>query len=86
MAKCGMFGIDLVYNSGRDYDIDYSDERMSRLNLVFDETIKDCYERAKNVLQTNKNILEKLTSDLAEKEILQIEESNRIIEELGGIR
>ncbi len=86
MAKNGMFGLNLCYSEDRHNELPYLPNRLERLNQVFDETINDCYESAKAILQKNENIIKQLISELAEKQFLQAEECEKLLAEWGGIR
>jgi ATP-dependent Zn protease len=86
MAKNGMFGLELRYSEYRHENLPYLSDRLEKLNHVFDETIKDCYERAKAILEKNEALIKKLIPYLVEKQILQAEECEKLLAEWGGLR
>jgi cell division protease FtsH len=86
MANCGMFGLDVYYTTNRNSDFPFKQDRIEKLNEIFDATVKECYEKAKSILENNKDILKKLVSELVKREILKIEESEEIIENFGGLK
>ena len=86
MANCGMFGLDVYYTTNRNSDFPFKQDRIEKLNEIFDATVKECYEKAKSILENNKDTLKKLVSELVKREILKIEESEEIIENFGGLK
>ena len=50
MANCGMFGLDVYYSSNRNSDFPFKEDRIAKLNEIFDVTVKECYEKAKFIL------------------------------------
>ncbi|MBO5223978.1 MAG: AAA family ATPase [Clostridia bacterium] len=86
MANCGMFGLDVYYSSNRNSDFPFKEDRIAKLNEIFDVTVKECYEKAKFILENNKDALKKLVSELVKREVLKIEESEEIIASFGGIK
>lgn len=86
MAKNGMFGLDLRYSEDRHEILPYLSDRLERLNHVFDEIIQECYERAKTILLNNETVIRNLIPYLAEKQILQAEECEKLLAEWGGLR
>lgn len=86
MSAHGMFGLDLRYEEERHEKLPYSPDRLERLNRVFDEVVQECYERAKNILLNNETLVKRLIPCLVERQILQAEECEKLLEEWGGIR
>lgn len=81
-----MFGLDLRYEEERHEKLPYSPDSLERLNRVFDEVVQECYERAKNILLNNETLVKRLIPCLVERQILQAEECEKLLEEWGGIR
>ena len=86
MARSGMFGLSLRYDDTRDRELRYSPERVEKLNLVFDETIEACYQKAKATVSKNENLIKRLIPILIEKEMLDKKQCEPILAELGGIQ
>jgi cell division protease FtsH len=86
MANCGMFGLDVYYTTNRNSDFPFKQDRIEKLNEIFDATVKECYEKAKSILENNNDTLKKLVAELVKREILKIEESEEIIENFGGLK
>ncbi len=87
MVKNGMWGLELRYSKYRHEDIlPYSSERLEKVNRLFEETLHACYERAKDILAKNEELLKKMIPCLVEKQILQEESCEKLIASWGGIR
>lgn len=87
MAKNGMWGVDLRYSAYRHNEIlPYLSLRVEKLNCIFDETIKECYKEAKGILAKNETLLKKLIPCLVEKQILQAEECEQLLDSWGGVQ
>lgn len=80
-----MFGLNLRYSEDRNEKLAYLPDMLGRINHVFDETIKDCYERAKVILEKNETLIKKLIPYLVKKQILQEEECEKRLAEWGRI-
>ena len=83
MSKCGMLGFNNIY-----YEIDssyFSESRLERLYITFDEIINSCYKTANDIVSKNINLLRKLIPILAEKGTIRKNETEALIEKFGGI-
>lgn len=86
MAKNGMLGLDLYYSENRDRRLSYAETRLDKLNCVFDEITRECYEKAKAIVLKNKALIKNLITRLVEKQILQQEESETLLAKWGGVQ
>ena len=86
MAENGMLGLALRYSENRHERFPYSTDRLEKLNHVFDEVIRECYERAKTILERNEILVKKLIPYLVEKQVLQAEECERLLTKWGGVQ
>jgi cell division protease FtsH len=71
---------------GRDFTKmrDFSDETASAVDREIHRICDTCYREAKELLETNRAVLEALAQTLFEKETLMAEEVDAIIVETGG--
>jgi len=58
---------------------DYSEETAGKIDREVTLIVSDCYERAKKLLSDNIDILNRLASELLEKEVLNAQEIDDII-------
>ena len=86
MAGQGMFGLDNLFLQSRDRTLSYTAERYDNLNRIFADTIAECYQRAKGIIEKNAELIKKLIPILVEKEFLDDKACEPIIKELGGIK
>ena len=87
MAKNGMWGLELRYSQYRhDSMLPYPAEHLERVDGLFNQTIRECYEKAKAILLKNETLLRNLTACLTEKQILQEEQSEQLLSSWGGIQ
>ena len=86
MAKHGMFGLELIYDEDRNEILAYPSARVQKLNDVFDETLRECYEQAKSILSKNKKLVEKLIQRLVQCKTLQKEACETLLKQWGGIQ
>jgi len=70
---------------GRDLveERDYSEEVANAIDREVRRIIGQCYERARRLLSGNREVLERIVSELMERETLDSEELDRIFEEMG---
>lgn len=83
MSSCGMLGFDVYYDSC--WALPYSDKFRERIETVFTKTIEECYKKAKEHLQRNITLLQKLVPILASRKSIDKCECEALIEEFGGI-
>ena len=71
---------------GKDYSHvrEYSEETALQIDVEVRNIIMECMDNAKNILQENKNLLDALAGELMEKEILNSEEIDAIVEAGGS--
>ncbi|MBR3803735.1 MAG: AAA family ATPase [Clostridia bacterium] len=87
MSDCAMFGVGLRYSEERNRDVlTYTDEHVAKVNAVFEQTVNDCYEKAKAIIEKNGELISKLSKVLVEKQIVQETDCEKLIEEFGGIK
>ena len=86
MARNAMFGLSLHYDQYRSERMEYLDERIEKLNRVFEETVETCYENAKAIIAKNETLIKKLMPILIEREVLGRRQCEPILAELGGIQ
>ena len=72
---------------GKDYSHvrEYSEETALQIDVEVRNIVMECMENAKSILSEKKNLLDALAAALIEKEILNSEEIDAIIEAGGGI-
>jgi len=58
---------------------DYSEETAEKIDREITHIVSDCYEKAKRLLSDNMDILNKLASELLEKEVLNAQEIDAIV-------
>lgn len=83
MSACGMLGFDVCYDSCR--VLPYSEKFRERTETVFTKIIEECFEKAKEHLQRNITLLQKLVPVLASRKSIDKCECEALIEEFGGI-
>lgn len=83
MSSCGMLGFDVYYDSCR--ALPHSEKFRERTETVFTKIIEECYEKAKEHLQRNIFLLQKLVPILASRKSLDKCDCEALIEEFGGI-
>jgi cell division protease FtsH len=71
---------------GRDLveDRNYSEAMANEIDKEVKAIITECYERAKRLIEQNKDILERIVERLMEKESLSGDEIDQIIAEMRG--
>jgi len=71
---------------GKDYSHvrEYSEETALQIDVEVRNIIMECMDNAKNILQEKKNLLDALAGELMEKEILNSEEIDAIVEAGGS--
>lgn len=72
---------ELHYLGGLSRQRDYSEEDAQKISKAVNLLIIKCSQKAKNILETNRDILEKIASALKTKEILDINEIDTIFKE-----
>ncbi len=60
--------------------------RLLPIDKLFSETLEECYEKAKAILLKNEKILKNLIAYLAEKQLVQEEQCEVLLEVWGGIQ
>ncbi len=86
MSGDGLMGLDLRYTSGRNEDIEYTQEKLNKVNAAFDKIIDDCYKKTKPLIEANAELIKKLIPILVEKGNIFKPECEKILRELGGIK
>lgn len=86
MAKQGMFGLDMIYSDDRNEILAYPPARIEKLNDLFDETLRECYEQAKSILSKNKKLIEKLIRRLAQCKTIQKEACETLLTQWSGMQ
>ena len=66
---------------GRDWlkEKNYSEETAKKIDVEVEKIIRECYKKAKTILNENKERLFKLANSLLEKEVLDSQEVDKII-------
>lgn len=86
MSRDGLMGLELRYTSGRNDDIEYTREKLNKVNDEFDKIIDDCYKRAKQIIEANAELIRKLMPILVDKGNIFKPECEKILNQLGGIK
>lgn len=84
MADCGMFGLHFLHVD-IDYGHLYSSAYLERLEALFEKTMTECYEKAKEIITKNESLIKKLTPILVQRESIEKSECEGILLELGGV-
>lgn len=84
MVECGMLGLHLLHVNIC-YDHSYSPVFLERLEGVFEQTITECYEKAKAIVIKNERLIKKLAPILIKRGSIEKSECEVIIFELGGV-
>ena len=84
MSRDGLMGLELRYTSGRNDDIEYTREKLNKVNDEFDKIIDDCYKRAKQIIEANAELIRKLMPILVDKGNIFKPECEKILNQLGG--
>jgi ATP-dependent Zn protease len=65
----------------RDYSLykPYSEKTAEKLDEKIKQYISDCYKEAKKIIEDNKDLIEKMSKILLEKEYLTKEEFNKLM-------
>lgn len=71
---------------GRDFtqQQDYSESTAVEIDAEVHRIIVECYQRAKNILSTNLDLLHKIAQQLLEREVLDGSEIDALVREYGG--
>ena len=86
MARNGMFGIELCYTVYRNESIlPYTAEHLTKINEVFEKTMAECYKSAKAIIEKNVGLINQLAKILVQRQVIQDDECEKIVQELGGI-
>ena len=80
MASNGLFGLNFRYNTSRLESLKYSQEYTNKINDLFSQTINDCYEKAKKIIEKNEDLIKKLIPILVVKKYLNKDECDFFIE------
>ena len=83
MSGCGMLGLDLYYTDR--YELTYSDIYIDKLNNAFTCLASDCYEKAKEKLTKNQELISRLTTELIKRKSIEKTDCEEIISAFGGI-
>lgn len=83
MARCGMLGIDLYYNSEQDHM--YSEKTKERFEETFLRLKMECYGKAKQFLTQNEGLIKKLVPVLISRKSIEKKDCEMLIAELGGV-
>lgn len=82
MISNGQFGLDYYYNFNRE-DLMYSNEYVKKINNLISTTMKECYEKSKIIIEKNKELIKKLIPILVNKQYLNKEECDLLIDEIS---
>ena len=85
MSECGMLGLNLMYFDMRWREVPHSANFSERIDRVFEQTLQKCYERAREIVTANINLIKKLSPILAARGSIEKAECDEIVFELGGI-
>lgn len=86
MASCGMFGLKLYFDNDNGYDErNHSEKYYERLEEAFLNIKEECYEKAKEIVKQNEELIKKLVPILIKRKSIEKSECEGIIAELGGI-
>ena len=86
MSRDGLMGLALRYTSGRNDDIEYTREKLNKINDEFDKIIDYCYKRAKPIVEANAELIGKLMPILVDKRNIFKPECEKILSDLGEIK
>lgn len=86
ISEAGLLGLDLRYSENRNNDMEYSREKLDRINAEFDRIIDDCYKKAKPIVEANAKLIKKFIPILIEKRSIFKPECEKILSDLGGIK
>lgn len=85
LCSCGMFGLRYYYDEDRHDDFPYSQERVDRINALVEEKTEACYQRAKEIVERNGDLIRKLVPVLVSKREIEKEEFEPILAKFGGL-
>lgn len=86
MAWHGMFGLDLHFDFERHRGtMPYLPERVEKLNALFDKIKANCYKNARLIIEKNEELIKKLIPILTEKQVIDKEDCEPILQSLGGV-
>ena len=85
MSSCGMLGFATYYNSSYSNDVTYSEKYLQHIEETFLKTKQECYEKAKEMLTKNEELIKKLVPILIKRKSIEKAECEILLEELGGI-
>ena len=86
MSENGMLGLLLRYEQNRNDEMIYSESRIEKINNAMDEIVESCYQKAKEVVASNVELIKKLAPMLAEKGSIDKKTIEPILNEMGGIK
>ena len=86
ISRAGLLGNDLRYSEYRNNDLEYSREKLDRINAEFDRIVDECYKKARSVIEANSELIRKLIPVLVEKTSIFKPECEKILDALGGIK
>ena len=82
----GLLGTDLRYRRSRHEYLAYTQEKLNKVNAEFDKIADECYQRARQIVQANAELIKKLMPVLVDRGNLFKKEYENVLTELGGIK
>lgn len=86
MSADGLPGLDLRYRRSRHEYLAYTQEKLNKVNAEFDKIADECYQRARQLVQANAELIKKLMPVLVDRGNLFKKECENVLTELGGIK
>lgn len=86
MSADGLLGPDLRYRRSRHEYLAYTQEKLNKVNAEFDKIADECYQRARQIVQANAELIKKLMPVLVDRGNLFKKECENVLTELGGIK
>lgn len=86
MSADGQLGLDLRYRRSRHEYLAYTQEKLNKVNAEFDKIADECYQRARQIVQANAELIKKLMPVLVYRGNLFKKECENVLTELGGIK
>lgn len=86
MSADGLLGLDLRYRRSRHEYLACTQEKLNKVNAEFDKIADECYQRARQIVQANAELIKKLMPVLVDRGNLFKKECENVLTELGGIK
>ena len=85
IASFGMLGLDMVLNDDIYYPIHFPTEYTDRFHQKIWEIKNQCYQKAKDLIAKNEDLIKKLSAALIKRKSIEKNECEQLLSELGGI-